>query len=467
MARPIPENTLREKGTLEVLKNKQSGYNVVFTPPVEAMPRGCDNPENCKAEIARLHSDGKVFTFYPFKVWGLHTMESRYSTLETITVEIDYPLLAEPDISDIEEMIAGLPTVFIKDYNYGLGFLKEYRHIALFLETIKIKHLSIFKNVVTTFDRDQHALTFSERDFNSLRKSIDAITIRARKIASNTKLDIATEMILGFINKEETYQGSIKTKISNSITKSIILPLNEVSRQKQNEAIDIIRINSKKMLREQPQNLMKLRTDIDLVTLEELLYRFEEMIEKDLNESHWHRLFDANPFILNMAFGVPVIKVQSHASVGGRKISGGGDKISDFLVKNSLSNNAAIVEIKTPSAKLISTSSYRSEIYSPSTEISGAVNQILDQIHKFQKNIASLKEETRNFDIETYHVSGVLVIGRSLSNPDEQKSFDLFRGNSKNIHIVTFDELLEKLKQLKIFLNADDNCFTGEDDLPF
>jgi hypothetical protein len=35
---------------------------------------------------------------------------------------------------------------------------------------------------------------------------------------------------------------------------------------------------------------------------------------------------------------------------------------------------------------------------------------------------------------------------------DQRKSFELFRGNSKDVHIVTFDELLEKLKQLREFL---------------
>ncbi|HUZ95538.1 MAG TPA: hypothetical protein VMU57_11550, partial [Edaphobacter sp.] len=35
---------------------------------------------------------------------------------------------------------------------------------------------------------------------------------------------------------------------------------------------------------------------------------------------------------------------------------------------------------------------------------------------------------------------------------DQQKSFELFRGNSKDITIVTFDELLAKLKQIHEFL---------------
>lgn len=191
------------------------------------------------------------------------------------------------------------------------------------------------------------------------------------------------------------------------------------------------------------------------------------MLEKNLEEYHWQRLFEENPFILNMAFGVPIIKVRGHAYVGGRKIVGGGDKITDFLVKNSISNNAAIVEIKKPTTKLLGAATYRHDVYAPSSELSGASNQLLDQIYKFQKNIASLKEESGIYDIETYSVVGVLVVGRSMSTAGERKSFELFRGNSKNIMILTFDELLERLKQLKTFLGEDDSYFQTEGDLPF
>mgnify|MGYP001184984827 FL=1 len=79
---------------------------------------------------------------------------------------------------------------------------------------------------------------------------------------------------------------------------------------------------------------------------------------------------------------------------------------------------------------------------------------MLDQKHKFQKEIAGIKDNSRIYDLESYAVHGVLVIGKTPNDPDEQKSFELFRGNSKDIAIVTFDELLEKLKQLHVFLSS-------------
>ena len=50
----------------------------------------------------------------------------------------------------------------------------------------------------------------------------------------------------------------------------------------------------------------------------------------------------------------------------------------------------------------------------------------------------------------------VLIVGQTPEDADKQKSFELFRHNSKDVEIITFDELLEKLKQLRDFLGSDE-----------
>jgi hypothetical protein len=174
-----------------------------------------------------------------------------------------------------------------------------------------------------------------------------------------------------------------------------------------------------------------------------------------LNEGRWQALFNDNPFILNMAFGYPVIKVQEQASVGGRKISGTGEKITDFLIKNSMTSNTAIFEIKTPHTPILNKTPFRDGVYTPSTQLSGSINQALDQKYQFQMNIAQIKNSSRIYDIESYSVHCCLVVGTTPSEDDHVKSFELFRHNSKDVEIITFDELLEKLKQLNSFLKTE------------
>lgn len=466
MARPTYEYA-GENGSIEVKKTLH-GYNVIFTPPEEAVPRGYDDDNEFKLLIAQMNLDKNAFTFFPFKGRGLYAMQPKYFTLQAITVEIESYNPNGFDVADAEEVFASLPVVFIENYNYGLGFLKKYSQIATFIETLGAKQLYISKHKPTYFDKESEVMTTNFNDLRMLQNAIDKIAARASKIALTTKHDVTAGILLDLLGKSSGYSVNVeKRDIKERISKNALWPMTEISRQRQNEAVEIVTANSRKMFREQPGKLVQLRKDIELVTLDELIKKFGDMLEKNLEEYHWQRLFEENPFILNMAFGVPIIKVRGHAYVGGRKIVGGGDKITDFLVKNSISNNAAIVEIKKPTTKLLGAATYRHDVYAPSSELSGASNQLLDQIYKFQKNIASLKEESGIYDIETYSVVGVLVVGRSMSTAGERKSFELFRGNSKNIMILTFDELLERLKQLKTFLGEDDSYFQTEGDLPF
>lgn len=467
MARPIYEYTVSERGSIEVIKKEQC-YNVIFTPPEEAFPRGHNREKEFKLLIAQINLEKTAFTFFPFKGRGLYAMQPKYLHLTAITVEIQFYNEVGFDIEDIDDIFATLPDVFIENYNYGLGFLKKYNQIASFIETAGAKHLYIMKRQPTSFDKESEIMIINEKDLRTLQKNIDKISARASKISSSTKHDVVAEILLEFLGHSTGHSVNLqKINVNERISKLALRPLNEVSHERQNEAMEIITANSRKMLQEQPDKLVKLRKDIDLVTLDELLNKFGAMLEEDLEEFRWQRLFEDNPFILNTAFGVPIIKVHSHAYVGGQKIAGGGNKITDFLVKNSISNNAAIIEIKKPATKLLGTGTYRHDVYPPSSELSGAINQLLDQIYKFQKNIALLKEESGIYNIETYSVVGVLLIGRSMSIKDKKKSFELFRGNSKNIIIITFDELLEKLKQLRTFLVAENSNYQASEDLPF
>ena len=176
------------------------------------------------------------------------------------------------------------------------------------------------------------------------------------------------------------------------------------------------------------------------------------MVNKNFPEADWQRFLNENPFILSLAFGYPIIKVQDQASVGGRKISGSGEKITDFLVKNSMTNNTAIIEIKKPQTELLNKKPFRSGVYTPSSDLSGSINQVLDQKYRFEREIAQIKENSRIYDIETYSVHCCLIIGKMPSDEDQQKSFELYRRNSKDVEIVTFDELLNKLKGTFDFL---------------
>ena len=98
--------------------------------------------------------------------------------------------------------------------------------------------------------------------------------------------------------------------------------------------------------------------------------------------------------------------------------------------------------------------------------------QALDQKYRFEREIAQFKENSKMPDIETYSVHCCLIIGKMPSGDDQQKSFEHFRRNSKNVDVIAFDELLEKLKQLLGFLDPNHAeppapVYRKDEDVPF
>ena len=258
-------------------------------------------------------------------------------------------------------------------------------------------------------------------------------------------------------------------RLRKVITTAILNNDEKLSEEEQDELFGAVTRHMRSVSESRPERLVRLKNDLELANLEGFINRFRGMLEEGHGEAAWQKFFDANPLILSLSFGCPIIMVGAQASVGGRRLFGGGEKITDFLMKNKMTNNAAVFEIKTPRAKLLKRK-FRHGVFSPSEILSASMVQALDQRYQFQREIFGIKSKSRNSDIESYAVQCCLVIGTIPESEDEKKSFELYRGNSKEVQIVTFDEMLEKLVQLKDLLASSDDekdRQAPDEDLPF
>ncbi len=188
--------------------------------------------------------------------------------------------------------------------------------------------------------------------------------------------------------------------------------------------VTVSRASARSLSREKPAILLELNREIEVVTLEALIDRLKVMLAKKLKESEWQMFFSENTFVLRLAFGLPIMMVGDQISVGGWKFSGGGGKISDFVLKAAASGNAALIEIKTPETVLLEATPYRRDLHAPGRALSGAVNQVLDQRYQLQKNIQSLKDTSDIRDIETYAVQGLVIAGRTPETKAKLKSLE-------------------------------------------
>ena len=192
---------------------------------------------------------------------------------------------------------------------------------------------------------------------------------------------------------------------------------------------------------------------MQLSRLEGAVEDFRLRLEQNQSENEWQKFFEADPFLLSFAFGYPISFVNGQTYVGGRRIDGKGEKISDFLVKNSISSNAALIEIKKPDTKLLKP--YRGGVFAPHDELSGGITQILDQRYHFARRFTLHKADndwSGENEVADYEIDCVLIAGIMPKDKDQRRSFQLFRKNSHGVRVVTFDEMLDQLQQVLVYL---------------
>ncbi len=177
--------------------------------------------------------------------------------------------------------------------------------------------------------------------------------------------------------------------------------------------------------------LIHTKEKIDKVYFEKVITRFEKLLSlkkgvgtKKL-EQRWHIFFKDNSWIFSYLFAAPHFLFQDEYYVGGQKGTGREARYADFIYKNKLVESATIIEIKTHRTDILHKTAYRSsgKVYPISSDITGAVNQLLDQKNTLLKNYHSVAQN----DFELFEPRCVIVAGTIKNIPkDRLKNFDMF-----------------------------------------
>lgn len=199
--------------------------------------------------------------------------------------------------------------------------------------------------------------------------------------------------------------------------------------------------------------LVHTKEKIDKVYFEKVIAKFEKLlaIKKGVGskrlEQKWHNFFKDNSWIFSYLFAAPHFLFQDEYYVGGQRGSGKEARYADFIYKNKLVGSATIIEIKTHKTKILHNTAYRvsGKVYPISSDITGAINQVLDQKNTLLKNYSNLAKD----DFEVFDPRCIIVAGTVGSiQKDRVKNFDMFRSNLRSIEVVCFDELLSKARLL-------------------
>lgn len=352
-----------------------------------------------------------------------------------------------------------LPVGIIKSVNYGWGFTKTLNPFRYFIdEKYEFTEVVIEKNGKVEIDLKNQVLYLNEKSLELLHKSFSAVFEKNRieiEFVLNLRL---YELFPSLFDKPQ------KGYVANSLATSLDSWGNSIEEFSEQDKIAISDLFDKLAMSTDflsSESLAKTKVLIDVKYIQKILEKYKKLMEintdSDRLESQWQDFLRENNWIFSSIFAQPVILFKKEGYVGGKTIDNENGKFSDFLIQNSLSDNISFLEIKTHKTLLISKYSYRGDdVFCASKNLSGGIVQVLNQRDNFQKEFYALKGKDINRkkrkvkNYETINSKCVLLIGSTKDlDEDQLYSFEMFRSNSRDVEIITFNELEQKIASLQ------------------
>jgi len=263
--------------------------------------------------------------------------------------------------------------------------------------------------------------------------------------ATFTRVDSSFKQFLSIVQNDPSAARMIGNAENYELVKILLQLITQTDSQE----------SLKKSLSElQDDNLQHLSASLSVEKLQRVATLMKDNFNND-NEEFWQSVvFKENQWVLAQIFTCPCTIFADKAYVGGKNISNKGGNLCDFIYQNQLSQNVALIEIKTPCTDIIG-GQYRGT-YSLSHELTGAVNQVLNYRDKLTKAYYSLCQRGDS-SFEVFSPKCVVVIGKVSSlTSDQIAAFENFRSTLNNVTIITFDELQRRIIDLISVLSETD-----------
>jgi len=195
-----------------------------------------------------------------------------------------------------------------------------------------------------------------------------------------------------------------------------------------------------------PARLPAVSALLGLSSLKSALREWESN-QANAKEPFWQDCLARHAFVLSQIFAHPLVVIQERAYLGGKALDDTGGSYLDFLVASPATEAVAIIEIKTPATSLLGTA-YRGGAFPPSSDLSGAIAQVLKYRRTFAMDFDRLARASKR-NLVLGSIPCVVVIGNAkdeLSAVELRESFEAFRSQMRDVRIVTYDELFMKVR---------------------
>ncbi len=192
---------------------------------------------------------------------------------------------------------------------------------------------------------------------------------------------------------------------------------------------------------------------------EDFLPQYKEIIGKPntKDETAWQHFFNENQWIFGYGLDYRfqgILQKEFHAS--DTNADGKDGVIADFLMGDK--RFTTFVELKLPTTNLFGSSQNRARSWKLSKELMEAYSQILEQkasgLIKIETTKGLYDDDFNEIAQNAYDSKTILIVGNwnqveRADVPDglikmKRKTFELFRRDSRNVEIITYDELFDR-----------------------
>lgn len=197
------------------------------------------------------------------------------------------------------------------------------------------------------------------------------------------------------------------------------------------------------------------KQDLDIISGRKdglALFHKKLYVDQDWDEPRWQKFYEENTWIFGYGLDYRFLSIlQREAAVSDTDLDGSNTVNGDFLLGST--DFTVLVELKRPDTPLFSSSKNRSQSWKLSTELVDSISQILAQKASWEikSNQTNYDENGNIIEQKTNDPKSILIIGSNdcfRDNPRDkdikQRSFELFRRDSRNVEIITYDELYER-----------------------
>lgn len=388
--------------------------------------------------------------------------EFRYRQIHEIQVDTS---VSEWDPENPVELTARLEEPGLTQMPHGLGFLFGYglgvpkpyhRLVQEVEEKTSCTVLRLDDSKVPRIAGDVFHLGVNQ--FRNFVWEVDNYGDRGSAVVSKLRDTAAANVVADALGLPRRPPSPGRLPIIKEMTK-VVSGETDLDSDGRSELLKLAAHESRTAAADHPLELSKLRQELNLVTLDVLIEQFGKALnETPGNELKWQAFFKSNTFALQQLFSSPVAYIGKELHVRLPSMDGSGTRIVDFMLVNAISRSVHLVEIKTPATPLLGPryrGSRTATVFPPHPKLSGAVAQLQAQMESARTDLPGiLKNSTSESSIDPGIVIGALIVGTlSGLGPTQLESFLRYRAGLTGMEVITYDEVLDRLKTLRDMLS--------------